>query len=109
MDSAVRPLCPALRPQRRLRLPALGDVRRGDGDVDRGRSEPVHSPRRQHMSRAGVIEHTIDGLRSAMERALYADSVAERGGLLQQLDPRVKVLGLLALIVAAALSRRLSV
>ena len=61
------------------------------------------------MSRAGVIEHTIDGLRSAMERALYADSVAERGGLLQQLDPRVKVLGLLALIVAAALSRRLSV
>ena len=63
----------------------------------------------QRMSRAGVIEHTIDGLRSAMERALYADSVAERGGLLQQLDPRVKVLGLLALIVAAALSRRLSV
>lgn len=59
--------------------------------------------------RAGIIEHTIDGLRSAMERALYADSTAEEGGLLQRLDPRVKVVGLLALIVAAALSRRLSV
>ena len=34
--------------------------------------------------RAGIIEHTIDGLRSAMERALYADSTAEAGGLLQR-------------------------
>jgi cobalt ECF transporter T component CbiQ len=58
---------------------------------------------------AGVIEHTIDGLRSAMERALYAESTAEGGGLLQRLDPRVKVIGLLSLVVAAALSKSLTV
>jgi len=61
------------------------------------------------MSRARFIEHTIDGLRSAMERALYAESLAEGGGLLQRLDPRVKVVGLLSLIVAVALARQMAV
>ena len=57
--------------------------------------------------RAGFVEHTIEGLYSAMERALYAEGLAAGGGLLQRLDPRVKVAGLLALIVAAALAARL--
>jgi cobalt/nickel transport system permease protein len=59
------------------------------------------------MRRAGFIEHTMEGLYGAMERALYAETLAARDGLLQRLDPRVKVLGLVALIVAAALSARL--
>jgi cobalt/nickel transport system permease protein len=59
------------------------------------------------MSRGGFIEHTIEGLYSAMERALYAEAVAGGGGLLQSLDPRVKVVGLLGLVAAAALSARL--
>jgi cobalt/nickel transport system permease protein len=59
------------------------------------------------MSRAGFIEHTMEGLYGAMERAMYAEGLAAGGGLLQRLDPRVKVLGLIALIVAAALSARL--
>ncbi len=42
-----------------------------------------------------------------MERALYAESSASAGGLLQAIDPRVKVAGLFALIVAVALASRL--
>lgn len=42
-----------------------------------------------------------------MERALYAENLAGSGGLLQRLDPRVKVGGLLGLIVAAAIATKL--
>ncbi len=55
--------------------------------------------------RKGFVERTIASLAAAMERALYAEELARADGLLQQLDPRVKVVGLLALIVAAALTR----
>jgi cobalt ECF transporter T component CbiQ len=44
-----------------------------------------------------------------MERALYAEELARAAGLLQRIDPRVKVIGLLALIIAAALSRQILV
>jgi cobalt/nickel transport system permease protein len=57
--------------------------------------------------RGGLIEHTIEGLYLAMERALHAENSASGGGLLQRLDPRVKVAGLFALIVASALATRL--
>jgi cobalt ECF transporter T component CbiQ len=62
----------------------------------------VHAQRR-----AGFIEHTLEGLRSALERALYAETAASRRGLLQRLDPRVKVAGLFSLIVSAALAVKL--
>jgi cobalt ECF transporter T component CbiQ len=57
--------------------------------------------------RGGLIEHTIEGLYLAMERALHAENSAGSGGLLQRLDPRVKVAGLFALILASALATRL--
>jgi len=57
--------------------------------------------------RGGFIEHTIDGLHAAMDRALYADRSASGRGALQQLDPRVKVAGLGALILASAMAARL--
>ena len=57
--------------------------------------------------RGGFIENTLEGLHAAMERALYAESAASRTGLLQQLDPRVKVAGIFSLIVAVALSAKL--
>jgi cobalt ECF transporter T component CbiQ len=59
--------------------------------------------------RAGFVERTIGSLAGAMERALYAEELARADGLLQQLDPRVKVVGLLALVVAAALARNILV
>jgi cobalt/nickel transport system permease protein len=57
--------------------------------------------------RGGLVEHTIEGLYLAMERALHAENSAGGGGMLQRLDPRVKVAGLFALILASALATRL--
>jgi len=58
-------------------------------------------------SRAGFIEQTLEGLRAAMERAVYAEAFASRTGILQRLDPRVKVFGLLAMVVSVALAAKL--
>jgi cobalt/nickel transport system permease protein len=56
---------------------------------------------------SGFLERTIEGLSEAMERALFAEQLAGRGGLLQSLDPRVKLIGLFLLIAAALLATRL--
>jgi len=53
------------------------------------------------------VERTLSSLVNAMERALYAEELAKSKGLLQRLDPRIKVLGMLALIVASAMAHRL--
>jgi len=57
--------------------------------------------------RGGFLENTLEGLRLAMERALYAETSASRSGLLQGVDPRVKTAGLLALVISVALAARL--
>lgn len=62
---------------------------------------------RSFRRRGGFIERTIEALYQAMERAMYAEHSAAAGGLLQRLDARVKVWGLFALILAAALAMRL--
>jgi cobalt/nickel transport system permease protein len=53
------------------------------------------------------IERTVGGFLEALERALYAEELARAPGLLQRLDPRLKLFGILALIVAAAVARNL--
>jgi cobalt ECF transporter T component CbiQ len=53
------------------------------------------------------VERTLSSLVNAMERALYAEELAKREGLLQRLDPRTKVVGILALVVASAMAHRL--
>jgi cobalt/nickel transport system permease protein len=65
------------------------------------------TPRRKR--RASFVERTIGGLAEALERALYAEELAKADGLLQRLDPRVKLVGLLALVAAAALARNILV
>src|SRR5215212_662612 len=69
----------------------------------------ITPPAQRRKRRISFVERTIRGLAAAMERALYAEQLARADGLLQRLDPRVKVVGLLALVVAAALSRQLVV
>ena len=46
---------------------------------------------------------------ATMEHALSAEEMARKEGLLQRLDPRVKLIGLIALIIAAALAHKLLV
>jgi cobalt ECF transporter T component CbiQ len=58
---------------------------------------------------AGVIAKSVRGFTGALARTLVAERTAHRRGLLQALDPRVKLVGMLALVVAAALSRNMAV
>ena len=56
-----------------------------------------------------VIEGSIHGFLRVLGHTLESEQLARRAGLLQTIDPRVKLLGFLGLIVAAAASRRLEV
>jgi cobalt/nickel transport system permease protein len=58
-------------------------------------------------AKGGFIENTLEGLHFALSRALYAETSASRAGLLQQLDPRVKVAGVFGLVVTVALVTKL--
>ena len=53
------------------------------------------------------IEKTVKTLAHEAERALEAEETAKADGLLQQIDPRVKVIGLLLLILDVATARHL--
>src|SRR5689334_2210891 len=73
-------------------------------EVARQTARPIRKRRR-----ASFIERTVLSLSDALERSLFAEEVASSDGLLQRLDPRVKVVGLLALVVAAGLARNILV
>jgi cobalt/nickel transport system permease protein len=64
-----------------------------------------HSPKK----RRNVIEHTLQGISETLERSLFAEEISGRQGLLQSLDPRVKLIATLALLIGASLSRSLLV
>lgn len=53
------------------------------------------------------IERTLAGFADALEHAGTAERLADQGGLLQCLDPRVKLFGALLLILSTICSRRL--
>ncbi|HVO98653.1 MAG TPA: cobalt ECF transporter T component CbiQ [Bryobacteraceae bacterium] len=58
--------------------------------------------------KTSFVERTIAGLSNGMDFAAFADTSAQaRTGLLQRVDPRVKVAGILALIVAVATTHSL--
>jgi len=61
------------------------------------------------VARRGFLEGSIHGFLEALEHTLESEEVARRRGLLQGLDPRVKLLGILGLVIAATTSRRLAV
>jgi cobalt ECF transporter T component CbiQ len=67
---------------------------------------PAPSPARH---RNGTIERTLADLSHTMEQSLFAEELAGHTGLLQGLDPRVKVISLIVLLVAVALSHSLLV
>src|SRR6185312_4800052 len=64
------------------------------------------NPKRQ---RASFLEKTMSGFIRATQHAIFAEDLARSDGLLQRFDPRVKLTGTLALIVACVASRRLIV
>ena len=63
----------------------------------------------KHSGKRGFLERTTASFVDAMEHAFYAEQTARAGGLMQRLDPRIKLLGILALIAPAAASRSFAV
>jgi cobalt/nickel transport system permease protein len=55
----------------------------------------------------GFVARTLDSLNAGLDRALFAEELASRRGLLQGITPPVKTAALLLLLVDAALSRDL--
>jgi cobalt ECF transporter T component CbiQ len=64
---------------------------------------------RGRRRRQSFVERTLATFGRRMERAFYAEELAKKDGLLQRLDPRVKVIGLMLLLIDAALARNLFV
>lgn len=64
-------------------------------------------------SRAGglgaLVERSLTGISESIERDLLLEELASRDAYLQRLDPRVKVVGALALVLSAAFVRHLPV
>jgi cobalt/nickel transport system permease protein len=52
--------------------------------------------------KGSFVEKTLTGGSELVRRVMFAEDVAAQRGLLQQVDPRVKIVGLLGLLVAAA-------
>ena len=61
------------------------------------------APRKKR--RGSFVERTLKTLVNEAERALFAEELARKDGLLQRLDPRVKIVGLLTLILTTTLAR----
>jgi cobalt ECF transporter T component CbiQ len=58
------------------------------------------------VSSRSYLERTVDRLRAELEAMAHVDTAARGAGLLQALDPRVKICGLLALILSATFASR---
>src|SRR5512140_3173396 len=71
--------------------------------------ESSSNPPAQLRKRNGFIERTLSDISHTFEQSLFAEEIAQRPGLLQAIDPRVKVLSLIALLIAVGLSRSLPV
>jgi cobalt ECF transporter T component CbiQ len=59
--------------------------------------------------KAHFVEKTLDGAAGVMRQALFSTDVAAEPGVLQRVDPRVKVVTTLALLVATALVHHIAV
>lgn len=56
-----------------------------------------------HHGKKGFIGKTIDGIFGFLEEAFVSDSFSKRDGFLQSLDPRAKLISILAVIFATSL------
>jgi len=61
------------------------------------------------MKARGFFEKTLNDITGALEQTLFAEEIARREGLLQLLDPRAKLIGALALLIAISASHNLIV
>jgi cobalt ECF transporter T component CbiQ len=111
MDGAVSRLCAAVHQESGVWVFALGNVWGGPACLGFARRESCWQKMAQEelwvMSRHSFLESTLKGFTRAVSKALQSEHAATQPGLLQQLDPRVRVIGILALVIAVILCRRL--
>jgi cobalt ECF transporter T component CbiQ len=55
-----------------------------------------------------VFEHTLRGITQALERGLFAERFSHSPGFFQSLDPRLKLVSVLALLVSVSISRNIA-
>ncbi len=70
---------------------------------------PAETQRKQGRRSRSVLESTLAEVSHALSQALFAEETAHRRGLFQALDPRIKIVATLALLIAVSLSRSLAV
>ncbi len=64
--------------------------------------------KRTHRS-GNVLERTLRGISETLERGLFAEEISARQGFFQTIDPRVKLISILALLFGVAFSHSLPV
>jgi cobalt/nickel transport system permease protein len=57
----------------------------------------------------GFLQSTVVGFSRALTRAMISEHTARQRGLLQSLDPRIRVVGLFSLVLSVTLARKISV
>jgi cobalt/nickel transport system permease protein len=60
-------------------------------------------------SRSSFIERTLTDINNVMEQSVFAEKMSQRNGLLQVLDPRIKILVMIAFLLAVGFCRQLMV
>ena len=60
-------------------------------------------------NRSGFIERTLVDMNNTLEQSIFAERIAHQKGLLQALDPRIKVISMIMLLFAVSLSHQLIV
>ncbi len=63
----------------------------------------------KHQPTRGFIGKTLADITGTLEQTLFAEEIAREEGLLQSLDPRAKLVGALAVLLAISLSHNLLV
>jgi cobalt/nickel transport system permease protein len=70
----------------------------------------TEAPRPTKPARRGrVVERTLADINHALEQSLFVERIAHRPGWLQGLDPRLKIVSLLMLLISVNLSHSLAV
>jgi cobalt ECF transporter T component CbiQ len=61
----------------------------------------------KHTQRSSFVEKTLVDINNTLEQSLFAEQNARKQGLLQGLDPRLKIVALLLLVLAVNLSHNI--
>jgi cobalt ECF transporter T component CbiQ len=61
------------------------------------------------VSRSNILASTLKTLSRALSNALISEETARRSGVMQSLDPRVRMLGTLLLVIAVVLAHKIAV